>query len=151
MEGNAKIISLILRDENLHLGFTQKILNILREEKSEGFQHIVKECEPIVYDMFKLATEEEMAWAKYLFTDGSLLGLNEQIMCDYMKWVTNQRMKAIKLEPLFPKATNPITWMNNWGNSKDVQIAPQETEQESYVVGAFKQDLSDTNFDEFKF
>jgi len=151
MEGNAKIISLILRDENLHLGFTQKVLNILRDEKTEGFQHIVKECEPIVYEMFKSATEEEMAWAKYLFTEGSLLGLNEQIMCDYMKWITNQRMKAIKLEPLFSKINNPITWMNNWVNSKDVQVAPQETQIQTYVVGSFDQDLNEAKFDEFNF
>lgn len=151
MEGNAKVISLILRDENLHLGFTQRILNILRDEPTENFQHIVKECEPIVYEMFKLAAEEEMEWAKYLFTNGSLLGLNEEILSNYMKWITNQRMKAIKLNPIFPKITNPITWMNNWVNSKDVQVAPQETEIESYVIGSFVQDLSDTNFNEFNF
>lgn len=151
MEGNAKIISLILRDENLHLGFTQRILNIMRERPEEGFQHIVQECEPIVYKMFEDAANEEIEWAKYLFKDGSMLGLNEEILTGYMKFLTNQRMKAIKLEPLFPKAHNTITWMDNWIGSKDVQVAPQETEISSYVVGSFKQDLDDEKFDEFQF
>jgi ribonucleoside-diphosphate reductase beta chain len=150
MEGNAKIISLITRDENLHLGFTQKLLNILRTEESEGFTHIVKDCEGIVYQMFNDAANEEIEWAKYIFKDGSLLGLNDNIMIQYMQWLTNQRMKAIKLEPIFPKISNPITWMNHWVNSESVQVAPQETEIESYLIGSFNQDLNDSDFGEFK-
>jgi ribonucleoside-diphosphate reductase beta chain len=151
MEGNAKIISMINRDENLHLGFTQKVLNLLRSDPSEGFQHIVEECQPLVIEMFRKAAEEEIEWAKYLFKDGSLLGLNEEILSQYMKWLVNFRMKSIKLEPIFPKVENPISWINNWTNSKDVQVAPQETEVESYVIGSFNQDLDSSNFDEFNF
>lgn len=149
MEGNAKIISLINRDENLHLGFTQKILSVLRTEPSEGFQHIVEECKPIVVEMFRDAATEEIEWCKYLFKDGSLLGLNEEILSSYMKWLINFRMTSIKLEPIFPKQENPINWINNWTASKNLQVAPQETEVESYVVGSFNQDLEKSDFSGF--
>ncbi len=149
MEGNAKIISLINRDENLHLSITQNIIRILTENKEEGFQETIKECEEIVSEMYEMATNEEMDWARYLFKDGSLLGLNEEILIDYMKWLTNKRMKAIGLKPLFGKVENPINWINNWTNSKDVQVAPQETEIESYKVGSIKHDTSNMDFSGF--
>lgn len=151
MEGNAKIISLINRDENLHLGFTQQVLKILKNEPSEGFQHIVKECEPLVIEMFKDAAKEEIEWAEYLFKNGSLLGLNAEILSNYMKWLTNSRMKVIGLNPIFDKIENPINWIRNWTESKDVQVAPQESEIESYVIGSFNNDLDSLNTDEFKF
>lgn len=150
MEGAASIISLINRDENLHLGFTQYILNQMRKDPKEGFQHIVEECEPIVIEMFKNAAEEEIRWAEYLFSKGSILGLNTEILSDYMKWLTNSRMNAIKLKPIFPKVDNPIPWILNWTESKGVQEAPQEIEKISYVVGNYKQDL-DKGFDNFSF
>jgi ribonucleoside-diphosphate reductase beta chain len=149
MEGNAKIISLISRDENLHLGFTQYILNLFRKDASEGFQEIVKDCEDIVINMFRDAAKEEMDWADYLFKDGSMLGLNSEILKKYMMWLTNRRMKDIGLEPIFEKVQNPITWINNWISSKGVQSAPQETEIDSYVVGSFKQDLDNADFSDF--
>lgn len=149
MEGNAKIISLINRDENLHMGFTSLILKYLAEDDAEGFQNIVKECEPLVIKMYKDAAEEEIEWAKYLFRDGAMIGLNADILIQYMKWLTNSRMKMIKLEPAFDKIQNPISWITNWTESKSIQEAPQETEIVSYTVGAFKQDSSEQNYDEF--
>ena len=101
MEGNAKIISLINRDENLHLAFTQTVLKILRDNKDEGFQHIIRDCEDVVVGMFKDAANEEMEWAAYLFKDGSILGLNEKILVQYMQHLTNKRMRAIGLSPAF--------------------------------------------------
>lgn len=151
MEGNAKIISLINRDENLHLGFTQFLLKALRNDPSEGFQEVVKECEPIVIDMYKDAANEEMQWAEYLFKDGALLGLNYEILCQYMKFLTNNRMKVLGIEPIFPKTDNPISWIKNWTESKHVQNAPQETEKESYVIGSFKNDLDKLDMNEFDF
>ena len=151
MEGNAKIISLINRDENLHLGFSQTLLRLFKDEKSEGFQDIVKECEPIAIQMFKDAAREEMEWADYLFKDGAMLGLNAEILKTYMKYLTNRRMKDVKLDPIFEKTANPINWINNWTESGSVQNAPQETEIESYVVGSFDQDLDDSDFSEFEF
>ena len=151
MEGSAKIISLINRDENLHLGFTQTILKLLRDNKNEGFKHIVKECEETVINMYADAAKEEMEWAKYLFKDGSILGLNEKILIQYMQHLTNRRMKANGLAPIFDDCPNPINWISNWTESKKVQIAPQESEIESYKIGSFEQDMSDINVDDFKF
>jgi len=151
MEGNAKIISLINKDENLHLGFTQKILKDLATNPSEGFVEIAKELEPVVSQMFKDAAEEEMQWAEYLFKDGSMLGLNSEILKRYMMFLTNSRMKAIGMEPIFEKTNNPINWINSWTNSSSLQVAPQESEIESYSKGAVKSDLSETDFGDFDF
>ena len=151
MEGNSKIISLINKDENLHLGFTQKLLVDLKTKEDEGFMEVAKECEPIVIEMFKNAAEEEMEWAEYLFKDGAMLGLNSEILKRYMMFLTNQRMKAIKLEPIFERVKNPINWINAWTTSEGTQSAPQETEIDSYNIGSVKSDLNDIKFDEFNF
>ena len=151
MEGNAKIISLINRDENLHLAFTQNLLKYFKSEKSEGFTEIVKECEPIVFNMFKDAAQEEMEWAKYLFKDGSMLGLNDEILIQYMKHLCNKRSRSIGIGNIFEETTNPIQWIKNWTESKHVQVAPQETQIETYKVGSFKQDTSETDFSDFNF
>jgi ribonucleoside-diphosphate reductase beta chain len=151
MEGSAKIISLINRDENLHLAFTQTILKLLRDNKDEGFQHIVKECEETVINMYTDAAKEETEWAHYLFKEGSMLGLNEKILVQYMHHLTNKRMRGIGLPPIFDDCPNPINWITNWTESKKVQIAPQESEIESYKIGSFKQNIDSVNVDEFKF
>jgi ribonucleoside-diphosphate reductase beta chain len=150
MEGNAKIIELINRDENIHMGFTAFVLKVLAEEESEGFKEVVEECKPIVIQMFKDAAQEEMEWAEYLFKDGSMLGLNAEILTQYMKWLTNNRMKMIKLEPIFEKVQNPISWISKWTESKSVQVAPQETEISSYTSGNFKQDVDNENYDDIE-
>jgi len=151
MEGNAKIIRLICRDENLHLGFTQFVLKKLADEDSEGFKKTVKVCEPLVIQMFKDAAEEEMEWADYLFKDGSMLGLNAEILKKYMMYLTNHRMKTIGLEPIFEKTTNPIPWINDWIENKNVQVAPQETQISSYIVGSTKNDTNTEDYSEFSF
>lgn len=151
MEGNAKIISLINRDENLHLAFTQIILKYLKNEDSEGFTTIVEECKDIVVKMFKDAAEEEMDWARYLFKDGSMLGLNDEILIQYMKFLCNKRSKAVGIGNIFEETPNPILWIKNWTESKHVQVAPQETQIETYKVGSFKQDTSETDFSDFDF
>lgn len=149
MEGNAKIISLIARDENLHLGFTSLILKYLREDESEGFKDVINDCEETVRQMYLDAANEEMDWANYLFKDGSIIGLNNEILIQYMKYLTNSRMKMINVEPVFEKTKNPITWIGNWVGGNEVQEAPQETEIISYTIGAFKQDTDEIDFDEF--
>lgn len=151
MEGNAKIISFINKDENLHLGFTQKLLKDLAKNEDEGFVKIAEECKETVVQMFRDAAKEEMDWADYLFKNGSMLGLNSEILKKYMMFLTNQRMKAIGFEPIFEKTNNPINWINAWTNSGSVQVAPQESEVESYNKAAIKSDLGDTSFDEYDF
>jgi ribonucleoside-diphosphate reductase beta chain len=151
MEGNAKIISLINRDENLHLAFTQNVLKALRDNKDEGFQHIVKECEGTVIEMYEDAAKEEMQWANYLFKDGSILGLNEKILIQYMQHLVNKRMRGIGLPGIFDDTPNPINWISNWTESKRVQIAPQESEIESYKIGSFKQNVEGMDLGEYNF
>lgn len=151
MEGNAKIISFINRDENLHLAITQNILKLLHTEESEGFVEIAAKYKDKVIKMYEDAAQEEMEWAKYLFQDGSMLGLNDEILIRYMKWLTNKRTSAIGLGNIFEKADNPINWIKNWTESKDVQEAPQETEKEAYKIGSFKHDVQKVDFGKFKF
>ena len=150
MEGNAKIIQLIQRDENLHLGFTQFTLKKLRDEPSEGFQDIVKECEETVIQMYRDAAQEECDWADYLFKDGEMIGLNSEILKKYMMHLTNNRMKIIGLKPIFEPTKNPIPWIKNWTDSKAIQVAPQETEISSYVIGSVKNNIGKADFNDFK-
>jgi ribonucleoside-diphosphate reductase beta chain len=152
MEGSAKIISLIARDENQHLALTQNILNKWREGDDPEMQQIAKEEEEWVYAMFDRAVNEEKKWADYLFKDGSMIGLNDKLLQQYVEWIANRRLKAIGLKPQYDiKANNnPLPWTQHWISSKGLQVAPQETEVESYVVGGIKQDVKKDTFSGFK-
>ena len=151
MEGSAKIISLIARDENQHLVLTQNILNNWKKGDDKDMQKIFEEEREYSTSMFKKAVEEEKAWAKYLFKDGSMIGLSEQLLSNYVEWIANRRMKAIGLAPLYdiPAKNNPLPWTEHWIKSKGVQVAPQETEVESYIIGGIKQDIQANAFADF--
>ena len=148
MEGSAKIISLIARDENQHLAITQNILNNWKKGDDPEMVDIVKEEEPWLIEAFKKCVNEEKAWAKYLFKDGSMIGLNEKLLQQYVEWVANRRIKAIGLKPIYdiPAKNNPLPWTEHWISSKGLQVAPQETEVESYIVGGIKQDVTKDTF-----
>lgn len=152
MEGNAKIIGLIARDESQHLVITQNIINKWREGDDPDILQIAKEEEQNVIDMFKRCVEEEKIWAEYLFKDGSMIGLNSKLLQKYVEWIANRRMKAIGLKPVFdvPANSNPLPWTEHWLSSKGLQVAPQETEVESYVIGGIKQDVKKDTFAGFK-
>ena len=152
MEGSAKIISLIARDENQHLVITQNILNKWREGDDPEMEEIAREEESVIIDMFKRTVEEEKAWAEYLFKDGSMIGLNDKLLAQYVEWIANRRMKAIGLKPIYdiPAKNNPLPWTEHWISSKGLQVAPQETEVESYVVGGIKQDVKKDTFAGFQ-
>ncbi len=152
MEGSAKIISLIARDESQHLALTQKILYKWKKGDDPEMVEIIKEEEETVRQMFLDAVAQEKEWAKYLFENGSMIGLNERLLSQYVEWIANRRMKAIGLAPAFdiPAKNNPLPWTEHWLNSKGQQNAPQETEIESYVVGGIKQDVSAETFSGFK-
>ncbi|MFC6276001.1 class Ia ribonucleoside-diphosphate reductase subunit beta [Psittacicella hinzii] len=150
MEGNAKIIKLIARDEALHLTGTQHIINLMQQGDGDPeMAEIAKECEEEAYNLFVDAANQEKEWAEYLFKDGSMLGLNQQILKEYVEYITNIRMEAVNLKTPFPKRSNPIPWMNNWLSSENVQVAPQETEISSYLVGQIdsKVNVDDLDFD----
>ena len=153
MEGSAKIISLIARDENLHLAVSQNIINnYRRNENDKEMLDIMKECEPLVYEMYDIAVQQEKDWAKYLFNHGSMIGLNDILLNQYVEFMANKRMKGIGLKGPYDQPTNnnPLPWTTHWLNSRGLQNAPQETEIESYVVGGIKQDVEKETFKGFK-
>ncbi|MCG6363926.1 class Ia ribonucleoside-diphosphate reductase subunit beta [Vibrio fluvialis] len=152
MEGNAKIIKLIARDEALHLTGTQHMVNLLRNGMDDfAFLQIAEECKQESFDLFKQAAEQEKEWASYLFKDGSMIGLNKDILCQYVEYITNIRMQAVGLEPAYPGATsNPIPWINAWLSSDNVQVAPQEAEISSYLVGQIDNEVSSDDFEGFE-
>ena len=152
MEGSAKIISLIARDENQHLVITQNILNKWNEGDDPEMQQIAKEEQDWVVNAFKNCVDQEKSWAQYLFKDGSMIGLNDKLLNNYVEWIANRRMRSIGLKPIYdiPAKNNPLPWTEHWISSKGLQVAPQETEVESYVVGGIKQDLKKDSFAGFK-
>jgi len=152
MEGSAKIISLIARDENQHLAITQNILNNWRKGDDPEMVQIMKEEEEWTYQMFDKCVNEEKKWAEYLFKDGSMIGLNDKLLYQYVEWVANRRLRSIHLKPQYdiPAKNNPLPWTEHWISSKGLQVAPQETEVESYVVGGIKQDVKKDTFSGFK-
>jgi len=148
MEGNAKIIKLICRDENLHLASTQTMLKILPKDDPD-FVKIEQECKEEVTQMFIDAVEQEKAWAEYLFKNGSMIGLNQQLLSDYVEWIAHKRMTSIGLNSPYHGGSNPLPWTQKWIAGGDVQVAPQETEISSYVIGGTKQDVTEDSFKGF--
>ena len=152
MEGNAKIIKLIARDEALHLTSTQHMLNLMRSG-AEGAEwtEISAELQDKCFDLFVKAAEQEKEWATYLFKDGSMIGLNKDILCQYVEYITNHRMIAVGLPQAFPNATqNPIPWINAWLSSDNVQVAPQEVEISSYLIGQIDAEVSTEDLGNFE-
>jgi ribonucleoside-diphosphate reductase beta chain len=152
MEGSAKIISLIARDESQHLVLTQKILNKWAQGDDPDMLRIAEEEKENIVQMFRDCVEQEKRWAEYLFKDGSMIGLNTKLLSQYVEWIANRRLKSIGLTPIYdvPAKNNPLPWTEHWLNSKSMQNAPQETEIESYVIGGIKQDVTKNTFAGFQ-
>ena len=143
MEGNAKIIKMIARDEALHLTGTQHIINLMRSGRDDPeMAEIAAECEAECFNLFLEAAEQEKRWAEYLFKDGSMIGLNKDILCQYVEYITNIRMQAVGLDLPFQTRSNPIPWINTWLVSDNVQVAPQEVEVSSYLVGQIDSEVN---------
>jgi ribonucleoside-diphosphate reductase beta chain len=150
MEGNAKIIKFIARDENVHLGSTQYLLSKVLKQEDPDFAKIAKECEPAIIQMFVDAVEQEKEWAEYLFKDGSMIGLNTELLNQYIEWIACKRMTALGLKcPYTTPQANPLPWTQKWISGAEVQVAPQETEISSYVIGGVKKDVSEDTFKGF--
>ena len=148
MEGNAKIIKLIARDENVHLGSTQTLLKILPQDDKD-FVKIREETKEECEKMFLGAAKQEKDWAEYLFKDGSMIGLNTELLCQYIDWLTCKRMTAVGLSCGIKTGSNPLPWTQKWIAGAEVQVAPQETEISSYVIGGTKQDVDSDTFNGF--
>ena len=150
MEGNAKIIKFIARDENVHLASTQTLLKLLPNDDPD-FKKIKKETEQECIDMFMDAVNQEKRWADYLFKDGSMIGLNADLLHQYVDWIAHKRIIAAGLpSPIKVDSSNPLPWTEKWIAGADVQVAPQETEISSYVIGGTKQDVTEETFSGFK-
>ena len=153
MEGSAKIISLIARDESQHLAITQHIIkNYQTKEKDKVMLKVMKDCKQEVYDMYAKAVQEEKDWAEYLMKEGSMIGLSATLLGNYVEFIANKRLRGIGLEPLYDisSRTNPLPWTQHWLSSRGLQNAPQETEIESYIIGGIKQDITNETFEKFK-
>lgn len=152
MEGSAKIISLIARDEATHLNLTTQVIKNWQKGDDPQMKRAMKGLDKQVIEMFKNCVEEEKAWAKHLFKDGSIIGLNEKLLGDYVEWICNKRLKALGFDPIYdqPANANPLPWTQHWLSSSGLQVAPQETEVESYVIGGLKQDVDDKTFENFE-
>lgn len=148
MEGNAKIIKLIARDENLHLASTQMLLKLLKND-DPVFAKIAEETEAESIKMFVDAVNQEKVWAEYLFKDGSMIGLNVQLLNEYIEWIATKRMTMVGLKSPYSVKNNPLPWTQKWISGAEVQVAPQETEISSYTIGAIKQDVSTDTFKGF--
>ena len=148
MEGNAKIIKLICRDENLHLAGTQQLLKVMPLDDPD-FAKIREETKDECIKMFVDAVNQEKAWAHYLFKDGSMIGLNETVLSQYVDWIANKRMTAVGLPSPYKTSSNPLPWTQNWISGADVQVAPQETELTSYIGGGVKKDATVDSFKGF--
>lgn len=147
MEGNAKIIKLIARDENLHLAATQQLIKILPKEDPD-FAQIQEETRNEVESIFLSVIEQEKTWAKYLFQNGSMIGLNDKLLCDYIEWLAHKRMSSINLNGK-SMGSNPLPWTQKWISGAEVQVAPQEGEITSYIIGGINKDVDETSFKGF--
>ena len=151
LEGSAKIISFIARDESQHFAMSQQIINAYRErENDKVMNQVIKDTEQQIYQMFDDAVAEEKRWATYLFSQGSMIGLSEKLLHQFVEHMANRRMKAIRLTPKYEQKSNPLPWITHWLSSRGLQNAPQETEIESYVIGGIKQDVKKDQFKKFK-
>lgn len=147
MEGNAKIIKLIARDEALHMQGTQAILNIWRTGKDDPeMEEISRELASEGRQIFMDVVEQEKEWADYLFKDGSMVGMNAAILKQYIEYIANMRMKAIGYDSPFDIKSDPLPWMGSYLSSDNVQVAPQETEISSYLVGQVDSSVSADDF-----
>jgi ribonucleoside-diphosphate reductase beta chain len=148
MEGNAKIIKFIARDENLHLAGTQQLLKALPKE-DEDFARIAEETKEECIKLFVDAINQEKAWASYLFRDGSMVGLNESLLADYVEWIAHKRMTAIGLPSPYKGGSNPLPWTTKWIAGSEVQVAPQQVQLSSYIIGGVKKDVNSDTFKGF--
>ena len=139
--GNGNIISLILQDELLHKGWTAYLINqVIKED--ERFLAAKAECEAEVYELYKDVIREEKQWAEYLFNRGPVIGLNANILKDFVDYTAAAALKdiGIKYQSPAPKTT-PIPWFNKHSDTSKKQTALQESESTNYVIGVMGENL----------
>jgi len=128
---------------------TQYIFNTLRKNDDEGFAETIEKLTPKIYDMYFEASEEEFEWIDFLYQHGTPLGINQNIAKEYIKYLTNLRLKAIGLKSIYPGSNkNPITWINKWLNFGSSEGALQELENIDYATGSIE--MEDVDFKSIK-
>ena len=139
--GNGNIISLILQDELLHKGWTAYLINQVVKEDSRFAQAKI-ECEQEVYAMYMDVIREEKAWADYLFKMGPVIGLNANILKEFVDYTAVGALKDIGIKYLSPAPkTTPIPWFNKHSDTSKKQTALQESESTNYVIGVMSESL----------
>ena len=152
MEGSAKIISLIARDESQHLSITSHVIKNWFKGDDPEMLEIANENISAIGEIYDQVVAEEKDWADYLFSRGAIVGLNAKLLHQYVEHIANRRLKGLGIESRYDRSANdnPLPWTDHWTSSKGLQVAPQETEIESYVIGGIKQDVSKDTFAGFK-
>lgn len=148
-DGNANIVELIARDENVHLGIVQNIIKLYRAE-NPLFNQVFLENVDLLYVLYDQVVEQEKEWANYLFRDGvSMIGLNAELLCQYVEYIANKRMKTIGLKSVYSQKTNPCSWIDTYLKSGNKQSAPQETNIVSYLTSALDSNIDVSDFSNF--
>jgi ribonucleotide reductase beta subunit family protein with ferritin-like domain len=136
---------------NCHTRLTETIIKNWQAGEDKDFINIIKEEERLVYTMFDLAVATEIEWAEYLFKNGSILGLNVELLSQYIKFIANRRLKAINMKPLYDVSTkNPLSWVDNYLKSGALSVAPQESEFLSYQIGNIDKNITEGQFSNFQ-
>lgn len=123
-------------DESLHLKGTQTIISKWQNGKDDPeMVGIAERLQGKAIGIFEEVVEQEKEWAEHLLGDQSHFGLNKNILCDYIEYMADNRMRAVGLPSSYQKRKNPLPWVTKWLNSDNVQVAPQEVEISSYLIG----------------
>lgn len=151
MEGNAKIIALIARDEFQHLAVTQNLIKIWRRGEDDAeMREVIEESEVQVYELFDAAVDQEKRWCDHLFQHGSIIGLNATLLKGYVEHIANKRLRTLGYRHRYETTKNPLGWVDKHLNSEGNQPAPQETEIESYLVGQVDTNVPEDAFKDFQ-
>jgi ribonucleoside-diphosphate reductase beta chain len=149
--GTSENLSLICRDENTHLALTQNILKNLRKKENEGFIDTYKKCMPDIEKRYIEVYNEELEWIDYLFSQGSYIGMNSNILKQYLTYITIRRMKGIGIKVTKEMLSgnwcekNPLPWIDKYINMDLVEKLPQEEKVLNYVTGGVDQDIDVDN------
>jgi len=138
--GNGNIISLILQDELLHTDWTAWIMNKVVKD-DHRFAQVVRDTREEAYEIYMQVIREEKAWAHYLFKKGVVIGLNANIMTDFVDWTAHNRLAQVGVNYPVSMRSTPLPWFNKHLNTNKKQTALQENESVSYVIGAMTSDI----------
>lgn len=150
MERTSKVLQLICRDENLHLALTQYTLNLLRKNDSEGFTKIYNKIKSNIPYIYQNACEQEFEWIDYLFSKGDFLGMSSIAAKEYIKYLCDKRLKAIKENAIYGVNKNPISWVNSYIDYDLLEQKPQESEIINYITNIVDFDIKEEEIKSLK-